>query len=485
MRALKVRANADGSSPGPLEWSAKLLDKAVFFCLLALIVTTSIPYGTVEPWWEAAFECAVFGVTAIWIFRVLVRGSWDVRRLSILLPLITIAVYAFAQTVEWPAWLVLGNWRPPAQNTLTIDRYQTYLTARKALALTLFLGLLLLHTSTPKRLRWLVRVVIGLGFASALFGILRQLLQAPETPTGFVLPYLFYGMGYGQFIYHNAFSYLMEMVFGLMAGLVLGGGIRRDRALIYTAIGLFVWTAFVFSNSRGGILSFISQAIFLLVVSLGWYWARRFSSGDESRRKWLTFRWTSVLLRVSVVLLLVGVLATSVLWMGGAKLVDKLKEEQEFRQDGPEKARRLDLWGDTWRLVKQHPWTGVGFGAYFLAIPQYQTVSGKLKFEQAHNDYLDLAANGGLVAVCLAGWFIVMVIRRARSSFASVDRYRRAACLGAVAGLLDVGVHSALDFCLQLTSIAVVFAALVVIAVADSRVEAAPHERKANRPHAK
>src|SRR5438046_197322 len=97
------------ASRGLLGWSAKLLDRIVFSCLLVLIVTTSIPYGTVEPWWEAVFECAVFAITAIWIFKVLVRGSWDVRGLSILLPLITITVYAFAQTVEWPAWLVLGN----------------------------------------------------------------------------------------------------------------------------------------------------------------------------------------------------------------------------------------------------------------------------------------------------------------------------------------------------------------------------------------
>ena len=91
--------------------------------------------------------------------------------------------------------------------------------------------------------------------------------------------------------------------------------------------------------------------------------------------------------------------------------------------------------------------------------------------EQAHNDYLDLAASGGVVALGLAGWFIAMVIWRARSSLRSGDAYRRAACLGAAAGILGVAVHSLVDFGLQLTGIAVVFAALIVISVADSRVE--------------
>lgn len=462
-------------SKKPRSRAVTLLNKIVFILLLAVIVVTTIPYGTAEPWWEAVFECEIFAITALWIFEALLSGSWQIRGFSVLLPLLVITGYAFAQTIELPGTLwTMGDARI-VQHTLSIDRYQTYLTARKALALTLFLGLLLRYTSTPARFRWLIRVVIGVGLASALFGIIRQLLQSPNSTTGFGLPFLFPGMGYGQFIYHNLFAYLMEMTLGLVGGLVLGGGIRRDRALVYVAIGLFVWTAFVFSNSRGGILSFMCQSILLLAVSATWYSARRFSK-DESQHKWLSFIQTSRVLRVSAILLMIGVLAGSVLWMGGERLADKLNEKQEFQEGTPDGSRRMDLWRDSWKMVKQHPWTGVGFGAYFLGIPKYQMVSGKLKFEQAHNDYLDLQASGGLVAICLAGWFAVMVIRKARYSWGSIDAYRRAACLGAVAGVLDVGVHSGVDFCLQITSIAVVFAALVVIVVADKRVESFPKQ---------
>src|SRR5947209_56595 len=102
-------ADDNSSGRGLLARSATLFDRIVFFCLLGLIVTTSIPYGTVEPWWESVFECTVFALTAIWILKVLVRGSWDLKGLSILLPLIIITLYAFAQAVEWPTWLAMGN----------------------------------------------------------------------------------------------------------------------------------------------------------------------------------------------------------------------------------------------------------------------------------------------------------------------------------------------------------------------------------------
>src|SRR5438045_6655678 len=93
--------------------------------------------------------------------------------------------------------------------------------------------------------------------------------------------------------------------------------------------------------------------------------------------------------------------------------------------------------------------------------------SGRTRLEQAHNDYLDLAANGGVIALGLAAWFVVMVIRTARRRLRDRDSYRRAAALGAATALLAVGIHSVVDFGLQLTGIAVVFITVTVILVAD------------------
>ena len=451
--------------------SARLLDVIVFSCLLGLIVLTVIPYGMVDVWWEAIFECVVFAITAIWILEILFRGRWEVRRLIILLPLVLITAFAFAQTIELPgAWLAIEKGRLTAQHTLSIDRYQTFLTARKALALTVFLGLLLLHTSTPTRFRRLIRTVIGLGLASALFGILRQLLQSPDSQTGFVLPFLFYRAGFGQFISPNPFAYLMEMVFALLAGLVLGGGIRRNHVLIYLALAAFVWTALVLSNSRGGIFGLAVQAGFLLFVSLSWYSARRLSPSDGKRHQWLRFVQSSVLIRVLMTVLMIITLIAGVFWMGGEKFSTRVSE-LNANQEPIDALSRAAIWRSSWELIKHNPGTGVGFGSYFLAIPEYQKGAGRIKLEQAHNDYLDLAANGGVVAVGLAGWFALMIIRRARYSLQSADPYRRAACLGAAAGILSVSAHSLVDFGLQVTGIAVVFGVLVVIAIADGRVE--------------
>ncbi len=415
-------------------------------------------------WWETVFECGVFTLTAIWILAVLIRGSWKVDRLFIVLPLLVMTLYVYAQAVAWPAaWFTIGNHPGVARNTLTIDPYQTHLTARKLLSLTLFLSLLLVYTSNTKRLRWLTRVVIALGLASAVFGILRQLTQSPDSDGRFVLPFLFYGMGYGQFLSANAFAYVMHMTLALLGGLVFGGGVPRNRLPFYVAIGLLIFAALVLSNSRGGVLSLVCQSIFLLMVAGKWYFSRRAAKSDQPQHEKSRFRAAQVLFRAAAVLLIMGTLIAGVFWLGG----ERLSEKEAFDQGAIEGTSRKETWRSSWSLIKEHPLTGVGFGAYFLAITQYQTGSGKIKMEYAHNDYLDLAASGGLVAVVLGGWFIVLIIRRARVSLQSSDRYRRAVALGAAAGILGVAVHSLVDFGLQLTGIAVMFAALIVILVGD------------------
>jgi O-antigen ligase len=163
-------------------------------------------------------------------------------------------------------------------------------------------------------------------------------------------------------------------------------------------------------------------------------------------------------------LLIVSSLMIGVLWMGGDKLAGKNVTEENTTG-----LERKDIWHSSWELTRHNLWTGVGFGAFYLAIPEYQKGTGRIKVEQAHNDYLDLAASGGLVAIGLVLIFVGSLIWRGRSSLRSTDPYRRAAALGAIAGILSIAVHSFVDFGLQITGVAVTLLALIVILIADPR----------------
>ncbi|HEX6648706.1 MAG TPA: hypothetical protein VF075_04185, partial [Pyrinomonadaceae bacterium] len=181
-----------------------------------LIVIAAIPYGTVEPWWKSAFVCAVFAICIIAIVECLISRASRIEGGSIVLPMLALTALAFFQTLS-----------------ISADPFQTRFFALQMLALTAFLALLYRYVKTEHRVRVLVYTILGVAVASAVFGILRQTAQ---HQTGFILPLLRQNQGYGQFINKNHFAYMMEMAFGLGLGIILGGGIKRDRVLLYVAL---------------------------------------------------------------------------------------------------------------------------------------------------------------------------------------------------------------------------------------------------------
>src|SRR5260370_14136280 len=75
-----------------------LLEGAIFYGLIAVIVFTAIPYGTVDPWSQAVFECAVFLLGLLWVIHGLLEGSWRVGNLQLGFPMIALAALAVLQS---------------------------------------------------------------------------------------------------------------------------------------------------------------------------------------------------------------------------------------------------------------------------------------------------------------------------------------------------------------------------------------------------
>jgi O-antigen ligase len=113
----------------------------------------------------------------------------------------------------------------------------------------------------------------------------------------------------------------------------------------------------------------------------------------------------------------------------------------------------------------------VGMGAYWAAIPEFHDASGIMTPQEAHNDYLELLASGGVAGLAFVVWFAVIVFRRTRKNLRSGNRFRRAACFGAALGIAGVAVHSLVDFGLHTIVNALVFTTLVVIATSKPGME--------------
>lgn len=464
--ATGYRAGWTSGHPGPLRArAAKVLRTIVFLSLPGLIILTAIPYGTAEAWWKAVFVCVVFALTIVWLIEGWLSESWIRDGWSLVLPIAALAILSFLQTLSFghsgrrPGGIALEPW-----NAISVDPYQTRFFGLQLLALMLAGMLLFRYASTEGRLRTLINVVIGVAVGSAIFGILRQTTQ---HKLGFGLPLLPLNGGYGQFINRNHFAFLMEMGFGLTLGTVLGRGSKREQALIYLAALLPVWTALVLSGSRGGLVAMLAQ---VLATVLLFGVAVRMDRAGNSRSKASRLAQSWPIRLILLVVLLCGV-AFGTLWLGGDQLATRIEESRtEFSSDRTESRQgvsRNEIWRVTWKMFAAHPMLGVGMGAYWAAVPAFHDASGTMMPQEAHNDYLELLASGGLVGLAIGVWFVVILFRRSRQNLYSANRFRRAACLGAVIGIIGVAVHSLVDFGLHMILNALVFTTLVTIATSN------------------
>ena len=423
-----------------------LLNKLVFGALVALIVLTAIPYGTVEPWWKAAFVCGVFAICILALIESLITGKIEIRGKPVLLPMLALSALAFLQTLSLGARTEanLQVW-----NAISADPYQTRFFILQILALTAFLALLYRYASTERRIRVLVYTVLAIAVVSAVFGILRH---STQQQAGFLLPLLKQNQGYGQFINKNHFAYLMEMAFGLGLGIILGGGVKRDRIMIYVAVLLPIWTALVLANSRGGVLAMIAQIVVavLLLTSV--------------QKITQSFALRAVLL----VALVIGIVLGTI-WVGGDRLATNFENaSSELASDTLRQGvSRNEIWRATLKMFAAHPILGVGLGGYWIGITAYHDASGLMTPQEAHNDYLELLSSGGVIGFALGVWFVVAVARLVRQNLVEDVSYMRAVRFGAILGIVGVAAHSLVDFGLHIIVNAVVFMMLIIFATTE------------------
>ena len=448
---------------GPLAGLTRLADGCVFGSLLVLTVLVAIPYGTVEPWWIAVYEVSIFVLAAFAVVHSPLSRSQSMFASAgvskLLLPAMLLVVFAFVQSATLAGPAAAG-----LRRSISADPYETHVWAVKLLAYIFYGALLFRYVSTQRRLRMLVYTVIGLGVMSAFFGLLRQALQ---HDTGFLLPHLQPNSGYGQFINKNHFTFLTDMALGLSLGLVLGGGVRRRVWPFLGAGMLMMWTAVVMTSSRGAIFTLLSQIIFLAPLVL-LSRLRKQPPLNVNKRLLQLKSLRTIITSFVLVTVLLATVAISAVWLGGdllARRMESLPREVSVETSEVHAGvLRREVWGSTLALIKAHPFAGSGFGAYGIAITRFHDGSGKWTPEAAHNDYLELAASGGLIAIMIACWFVFVFVRTALKQLRRRDQFGRAACLGAVAGLFGVAAHSLVDFGLHLTVNAVVLITLIVIA---------------------
>jgi O-antigen ligase len=223
------------------------------------------------------------------------------------------------------------------------------------------------------------------------------------------------------------------------------------RALLGFAALLMVATIFL-CGSRGGFISLVFQVLFASIVLL---W--------RSRR-------VGLVLSLTVVFILAAAFGT---WLGSDRLLGRLGDvSSEIRAENA--GGRLQLAKDSLQMFTQHPLTGWGLGSFPVIYPKFRTFVTDLYVNEAHNDFVQLLVETGILGFSVAITLLVMVFRRGLLQIrnAVFGSWRTVAVCSSVIGVVGLTVHSLFDFNLQIPANALLFYVLCAVAGSSSQEDA-------------
>jgi O-antigen ligase len=161
---------------------------------------------------------------------------------------------------------------------------------------------------------------------------------------------------------------------------------------------------------------------------------------------------------------LAAMVAIATFYANLGALALRMQESTEFGEWG----RRV-IWRDTWRMARDFWWAGVGAGAYQQGMLVYQQGSRLFFFNHAHDEYLQLLTEGGVVFASAAAIALVAglatMLRQLRADRSAMFWLRA----GAIAAVSAAGVQSLGDTTLRTPANGILLAVVAAVALHDPR----------------
>jgi O-antigen ligase/Tfp pilus assembly protein PilF len=450
------------------------MSRNAYRIFIFVLIFSPLAFGAVEQWSSAVMECLSMAALIILMAKATLDRQLILYRVPGILPLTLLGAYMFLSLVPLPpAVLKLvspgtlelyqgtvdvvepGAWRP-----ITVFVKSTLLEFFRFAGYAFFYVLAVQLLTDGARLRKVVVAVIVfaaiLSFSSILQHFLSydRLLWLRRVPEG--------GIPFGPYVNKNHYAGFMGMVFPVAVSIflayrprvryrslrqkiadILGQG-RTNAHLLLGFAAILIATSVFISLSRGGIIGLcLSMAFMGLVLGI---------------RDWKN---------MAVISVVFVVIVTSVGWFGWGDVFSRFGEI--WNAEGEVKVHRIAVWKDSAGLVRDFPVTGTGFGTFVDVYPRYRSDAGELTVDHAHNDYVELLTDGGVIGFVLAAWFVISVLYSTLKALKRrMEPYCIYLCAGSIAGMLFMLIHSLAEFNFHIGANGLYFFFLSALAVSSS-----------------
>jgi len=444
------------------------LSSIIFLLLCVVPMFTTVMFGGVDNMTWVIISVFWAAIILLWLAETWKGRGFLFNPSSLQIPIIGLITIGLVQLL--PLGGDSGAEGLSGQQTsqaLSLEPYATRFFAIRLVVYLVFFAGCLAFINNEKRLKKAVLMVIVFGAAMAFFGVLQRLAN-PDGIYGFRdTPQ---AKPFGPFVNQHHFAAFMQLTGGLTLSLLFGKNISREKQIMLATAIIIMGVAVVLTSSRGGILGFVAVFLFIILVNFlsgRWMGERR----SQAERSTVQRKIGTALAGVTLIIMILGV----VLFVGGDDSL--LRGIGVANSNVDISSGRLHFWPIAIRIFLDHPFIGAGFDAFGVAFTKYDTWSGALRVEQAHNEYLQTLADSGLAGfACIAG-FIYLLFRKGLRTISDAKGLRREAAIGALAGCFGILIHSFFDFPLRTPSNAFFFLLLCAVAtvpIKSSRFASAP-----------
>jgi O-antigen ligase len=373
---------------------------------------------------------------------------------------------------QWvhPIWKLAGSTLHTAiPATISINPWRTLGEALKLGTYGMALWLSYLMAQRTRIALFLLDAIVIVGAIYGVYSVGLKLLGWSQFQLFYTTTPVLDAYFTGPFVLHNTYATFAGLVVLVsLARLVANGrsrivttrGARQmllsgmeylfGSGLLFLLAFLVAFSTLIASASRAGTFATGCGLVAMLVLTFV----------SQRQRLSASLRYGSVAAIAVIAILLIA--------LNGGMLAERLSQLVDA---GNIDAVRADLWDAAIRMISDAPLLGLGLGTFQDAYPLYASQALPFVMDKAHNDYLEFAAGIGLpaaIAWWIAGlWFCIDCavgpFRRRRN---------REIAIVAFGATVLVAVHSAFDFSLQVPAVALLYATLLGIGLAQAH----PHK---------
>ena len=446
--------------------SAKL-ESILFGLFLALIFWAPLPFGSNRGWSAAILMGVLFLIAVIWFAALLCNRTchpqavFQKARYPLTL-LIIIQCWVALQLLPLPLEIIklLSPRAALLQGEssfipLSLDTQATWLYLLKGLAYSVSFFLVIVLVNSRQRVESLLWMLILSGTFQAVYGCF-MVLTGYEWGF-FVEKYANLGLATGTFVNRNHLAGYLVMSLAAGIGLLISGTggarlrNRRDRMryplelmvsgklMLRILLALMV-IGLIMTRSRMGNISFFLSLTIAGAVAL--FIAKKFS-------------WPLLLLLLSMLIVDTWLLGQ---WFGFDQVATRIQQTVINEE------QRTDVFQQTGSLVKDFPLTGSGGGSYYGLFEHYQNSQMAGFITHAHNDYLEITAELGVLGLMLFGVLVVLTSLRCLMLLRTESRLNRGIGFLTCMVIFWVLIHSLADFNLQIPANAMTLTVLLALA---------------------